>query len=69
MPLTDDDAKFVTDNYGAGASWVALGTYKGKDGASSFYAFPYKADLKASSGTCRRTSRMRAMKFRRPWKN
>jgi alpha-glucoside transport system substrate-binding protein len=47
VPLTDDDAKFVTDNYGAGASWVALGSYKGKDGATSFYAFPYKADLKS----------------------
>lgn len=47
VPLTADDAKFVTDNYGAGASWVSLGTYKGKDGASAFYAFPYKADLKS----------------------
>ncbi len=47
VPLSADDVKFVTDNYGAGASWVALGSYKGKDGASSFYAFPYKADLKS----------------------
>ena len=47
VPLTGDDAKFITDNYGAGASWVALGSYKGKDGASNFYAFPYKADLKS----------------------
>ncbi|MFT3673577.1 ABC transporter substrate-binding protein [Aestuariivirga sp.] len=47
VPLTADDAKFVTDNYGAGASWVSLGTYKGKDGAPAFYAFPYKADLKS----------------------
>jgi len=47
VPLSADDAKFITDNYGAGSSWVALGTYKGKDGASSFYAFPYKADLKS----------------------
>jgi alpha-glucoside transport system substrate-binding protein len=47
VPLSSDDAKFVTDNYGAGASWVTLGTYKGKDGASNFYAFPYKADLKS----------------------
>lgn len=47
VPLSGDDAKFVTDNYGAGASWVSLGTYKGKDGAQSFYAFPYKADLKS----------------------
>jgi alpha-glucoside transport system substrate-binding protein len=46
-PLTADDAKFVTDNYGAGASWVALGSFKGKDGASNFYAFPYKADVKS----------------------
>lgn len=47
VPLTGDDAKFVTDNYGAGASWVALGSFKGKDGASAFYAFPYKADVKS----------------------
>ena len=47
VALTDDDAKFVTDNYGAGASWVSLGTYKGKDGKPAFYAFPYKADLKS----------------------
>ena len=47
MPLTDADATFIKDNYGAGASWVALGTYKDKDGASSFFAFPYKADVKS----------------------
>jgi alpha-glucoside transport system substrate-binding protein len=47
VPLSGDDAKFITDNYGAGSSWVALGTYKGKDGAENFYAFPYKADLKS----------------------
>jgi alpha-glucoside transport system substrate-binding protein len=52
VPLSADDAKFITDNYGAGASWVALGTYKGKDGASSFYAFPYKADLKSPRLVC-----------------
>jgi len=47
VPLADADAKFITDNYGAGASWVSLGTYKGKDGTPAFYAFPYKADLKS----------------------
>jgi alpha-glucoside transport system substrate-binding protein len=47
VPLSADDARFISDNYGAGPSWVALGTYKGKDGAESFYAFPYKADLKS----------------------
>jgi alpha-glucoside transport system substrate-binding protein len=46
-PLGEADAKFVNENYGAGPSWTALGTYKGKDGASAFYAFPYKADLKS----------------------
>lgn len=47
VPLADADAKFITDNYGAGASWVALGTYKDKDGADKFFAFPYKADVKS----------------------
>ena len=47
VPLGDDTAKFVNDNYGAGSSWVKLGTYKGKDGKDAFYAFPYKADLKS----------------------
>jgi alpha-glucoside transport system substrate-binding protein len=46
-PLGDDLAKWVKDNYGAGDSWVAYGTYKGKDGKDAFYAFPYKADLKS----------------------
>ena len=47
VPLTAADATFIKDNYGAGPSWVALGTYKGKDGASEFFAFPYKADVKS----------------------
>lgn len=47
VPLAEADAKFVADNYGAGPSWVSLGTYKGKDGAEAFYAFPYKADVKS----------------------
>ena len=47
VPLSDSDSKFVTDNYGAGSSWVALGTFNGKDGASHYYAFPYKADVKS----------------------
>lgn len=47
VPLGDETAKFVKDNYGAGESWVSLGSYKDKDGASKFFAFPYKADLKS----------------------
>jgi alpha-glucoside transport system substrate-binding protein len=46
-PLGDDAANFVKDNYGAGQSWVDLGTYTGKDGKKQFFAFPYKADLKS----------------------
>jgi alpha-glucoside transport system substrate-binding protein len=47
VPLADGDAAFVKDNYGAGQSWVDLGTYKDKDGAAKFFAFPFKADLKS----------------------
>jgi len=47
VPLEDADAEFVRDNYGAGQSWVDLGTYKDKDGQEKFFAFPYKADLKS----------------------
>ena len=47
VPLKDEDAKYVAENYGAGESWVDLGTYKDKDGTEKFFAFPYKADLKS----------------------
>ncbi len=46
-PLGDDVATFVKDNYGAGQSWVDLGTYKDKDGTKKYFAFPYKADVKS----------------------
>lgn len=46
-PLGDGPRDFIGKEYAAGDSWVKLGTYKGKDGASAFYAFPYKADLKS----------------------
>jgi alpha-glucoside transport system substrate-binding protein len=47
VPLKDDTSAWVKENYGAGQSWVDLGTYKGKDGKDAFFAFPYKADLKS----------------------
>ncbi len=47
VPLADADAAFIKENYGAGESWVGLGTYKDKDGASKFFAFPFKADVKS----------------------
>ncbi|PWJ73603.1 maltose-binding protein /trehalose-binding protein /sucrose-binding protein [Pseudaminobacter salicylatoxidans] len=46
-PLGDETAEWVKENYGAGRSWVDLGTYKDKDGKPGFYAFPYKADVKS----------------------
>ncbi|MBK8455780.1 MAG: carbohydrate ABC transporter substrate-binding protein [Phyllobacteriaceae bacterium] len=45
--LGDDTQKWLGENYAAGASWVSLGSYKGKDGAAALYAFPYKIDLKS----------------------
>ncbi|WP_142594183.1 ABC transporter substrate-binding protein [Pseudorhizobium endolithicum] len=47
VPLGDETANWVKENYGAGESWIGYGTYKGKDGAEAFYAFPYKADVKS----------------------
>ena len=47
VPLGDDvKAKVEADN-AAGSSFVGLGTYKDKSGAPTFYAVPYKADLKS----------------------
>jgi alpha-glucoside transport system substrate-binding protein len=46
-PLGDDVANWLNENYAAGPSWVALGTYNGADGASHFYGFPYKTDVKS----------------------
>ncbi|NGN42778.1 carbohydrate ABC transporter substrate-binding protein [Mesorhizobium sp. CGMCC 1.15528] len=46
-PLGDETAAWVKDNYGAGQSWVDLGTFKDKDGKAGYFAFPYKADVKS----------------------
>src|SRR5690606_23295659 len=45
--LGSETAEWVKENYAAGDSWASFGTYKGKDGSESFYAFPYKADVKS----------------------
>jgi alpha-glucoside transport system substrate-binding protein len=47
LPLGEETTTWLTENYGAGASWAALGTYKGADGNPALYAFPYKADVKS----------------------
>jgi alpha-glucoside transport system substrate-binding protein len=46
-PLGAETETWLKDNYAAGDSWAALGTYKGKDGTPALYAFPYKADVKS----------------------
>lgn len=46
-PLGDDMAAWMAENYGAGQSWVDLGTYAGKDGKDAFYGFAYKVDVKS----------------------
>ncbi len=46
-PLGADVASWVSDNYAAGPSWVALGTYAGPDGSEAFYGFPFKNDVKS----------------------
>lgn len=46
-PLGAETAVWLDENYAAGPSWTALGTYEGADGAKALYAFPYKADVKS----------------------
>ena len=46
-PLGEETAQWVAQNYGAGESWVELGTYENQNGEENFYAFPYKADVKS----------------------
>ena len=46
-PLGDDLASWMASNYGAGQSWVDLGTYTGADGSDDFYGFAFKQDLKS----------------------
>ncbi|SPH17994.1 hypothetical protein DEA8626_01524 [Defluviimonas aquaemixtae] len=46
-PLGDETQAWLVENYAAGDSWVALGTYAGADGATALYAFPYKIDVKS----------------------
>lgn len=47
VPLTDADKQWMVDNYGAGQSWVDIGTAKDKDGKPQFFGFSYKTDVKS----------------------
>jgi alpha-glucoside transport system substrate-binding protein len=46
-PLTAADAAWMVENYGAGQSWVDIGTSKDKDGKPQFFGFSYKTDVKS----------------------
>ena len=46
-PLTDTDKAWMVENYGAGQSWVDIGTAKDKDGKPQFLGFSYKTDVKS----------------------
>ncbi len=47
VPLGDETADWVRDNYAAGQSWVDLGTYNDPDGNPRYYGFFYKVDVKS----------------------
>ncbi len=47
VPLGDESASWMAENYGAGQSWVDLGTYADADGNENFYGFAFKMDLKS----------------------
>lgn len=47
IPLGEETADWLRENYAAGESWVALGSYPGEDGETRMYAFPYKIDVKS----------------------
>ncbi|RJL05745.1 carbohydrate ABC transporter substrate-binding protein [Paracoccus aestuarii] len=46
-PLGQETADWLVENYAAGESWAALGTYADQDGTEQLFAFPYKADVKS----------------------
>jgi alpha-glucoside transport system substrate-binding protein len=46
-PLADADKAWMVENYGAGQSWVDIGTAKDKDGKPQFFGFAYKTDVKS----------------------
>jgi len=47
VPLGQASADWMAANYGAGQSWVDLGTYANADGNKNFYGFAFKMDLKS----------------------
>ncbi len=46
-PLPEGMAEFVAENYGAGQSWVDLGTYADADGNDQLFGFFYNVNVKS----------------------
>lgn len=46
-PLPDGMGEWVASNYGAGQSWVNLGTFAGDSGADALYGFFYNVNVKS----------------------
>lgn len=47
VDLGAETTAWITDNYGAGSSWAALGQYEGPDGQKAQYGFPFKQEVKS----------------------
>ena len=46
-PLPDGLGDWIAENYGAGESWVDLGTFPGQDGEEDLYGFFYNVNVKS----------------------
>ena len=47
VPLGQETADWLVENYAAGQSWADLATYADPDGNEQTYGFPFKSDLKS----------------------
>ncbi|MCC6983856.1 MAG: carbohydrate ABC transporter substrate-binding protein, partial [Bauldia sp.] len=47
VPLGEETATWLEENYAAGSSWAALGQFEGPDGAVAQYGLPYKQEVKS----------------------
>lgn len=47
IPLGDEMAQWIVDNYAAGEDWASFGIFPDENGEDQFFIFPYKQDLKS----------------------
>ena len=68
--LADCDlADYIRNTYASGESFVKYGSAKGPDGKDHFYGVAFQVYFDSLIYTSPKTSRTRATKSRRPWKN